>query len=599
MFKKDTSYNSALTREKSTQKTTGVINRVFSFVESLRVSDRILYKIVILASIVSLAWLLVSVNSALLVRVPDRGGALTEGIIGTPRFVNPIIAVTPADRDLVSLVYSGIMKLGPEGTLVPDLAESLTISEDGLVYNIVLRENITFHDGTRLTTDDVVFTISQLQDPAIKSPLRASWEGIVLEHISDTEFNIVLSEPYAPFIENLTVGILPKHIWEFATAEQFPFSQHNSEPIGSGPYEIEKIVRNASGIPESYVLKPFEDFYTDVPKIASLRLHFYSNQSQLLEAFTQGEVDASAGLNKDTLADLETREVTYDTHTTPLPRTFALFFNQNEAPVFRDEAVRLALAEVVDREAIISQVFGGYGEAITSPIPPGFGVSVEKRGGTSSTTGSGLASFDEARDILRNAGWKVNEETGHWEKAIEDEATLVLSFSISTINTPEFGEIAELLKIQWESLGAIVDIKKFEQSDLTQSVIRPREYDTLLFGTDVGRELDFFSFWHSSQRNDPGLNVALYANITTDSILTEARTTNSFADREDAFIRFAQEIENETPAVFLFVPSFVYVVKPDVALVTLTGVAHPSERFSNISRWYIETESVWDIFEGN
>ena len=563
-------------------------DRIFSFIDTLSAGDRFVLRVVLLTFIVSLVWFFYSVNAASLTSEPVRGGSLSEGIVGTPRFVNPVLAVTQADRDVVSLVYAGLMRLGPDGKLEPDLAESVTISSDGLTYNIILKDNIHFHDGTPLTVDDVIFTISRVQDEGLKSPLLASWQGVFTEQISERELNIVLPEPYAPFIENLTLGILPAHIWEFATNEEFPFSQYNSEPIGAGPYEIVRINRNASGIPESYILTPSRPSHYTSPRIETLELHFYSSEEKLVEAFRRREVASVAGLSPESLAAIS--DIPAVQYVAPLPRTFALFFNQNEEPLFRDIAVRKALDMVVDRDAIIEQALMGHGLPIHTPIPPQFGISEAEQ-----ATSSNAESYDRARDTLRNAGWKVNEETGRWEKNIDDNL-FELTFSIATVNTPVFTTTAALLKSQWEELGVVVDIKQFEPSDLTQTVIRPRKYDALLFGTVVGRELDFYSFWHSSQRNDPGLNVALYANITTDSILTEARTTNNFSDREAAYARFSKEVTAEVPAIFLYVPTFTYVQSPNVANVGLTGIANPSERFSNINQWYIESENVWPIF---
>lgn len=568
------------------------IDRYFSFIEQRGSFDRALFKILLVVFVVSVTVLLVRANEDLLVETPKDGGELTEGIVGTPRFVNPTLAVTNADRDLVSLIYSGVMRLGTDGTLEEDLAKSLTISDDGLVYNIVLNDNARFHDGTPVLADDVITTIARVQDPAIKSPLRASWEGVVTEKLGEHELNIVLPEPYAPFIENLTLGILPRHIWESATAEEFPFSQYNSEPIGSGAYQIERINRTTSGIPESYVLVPYDEYYGEEPNIALLRLNFYPSESKLYEALTGGFIDAAGGLSKERLLDLEESGTEYTAHSTPLPRTFALFFNQNEQPVFRDRSVRRALEAALDRTMLVDEVFVGHATPITTPLPPGFGISAPEKISATST----LAGLEEARDILRSGGWKLNEETGVWEKK-SGEATISLTFSIATVNSNDFEVVAEYLKSTWEDLGAVVDVKKFEQSDLTQTVIRPRKYDALLFGTEVGRELDLYSFWHSSQRNDPGLNVALYANITTDSILAEARTTNNFEDREDAYVRFVEEVNAEVPAIFLFVPTYTYVFTTPVTGVSLRGVAHGSERFSSIENWHTETESVWSIFK--
>jgi peptide/nickel transport system substrate-binding protein len=563
------------------------IDRVFGFIEALPSSDRFLLKTAIGIFFGALIWFGFTLNALFLYDIPSYGGTLREGIVGTPRFINPILAVTTADQDLSTLVYAGLMKLDANGNLVPSIAQSVTVSDDGLVYNVVLRDDVSFHDGVPLTTDDVVFTVERTQDPALKSPLRASWEGVAMEQISAHEMNFVLPEAYAPFIENLTLGILPKHIWGNATTEELPFSQYNSEPIGAGPYEVTDIKRNSSGIPASYELTAYDDYFAGTPKIKTLLLNFYPTEDALVGAFTRKEIESAGGLSPASLTRLADAGVPVSYMNTPLPRTFTIFFNQNETPVFRDAAARKALGIAVDRDNIVKQALGGYGIAITTPIPPGFSTVVEPS--TASST------LDDARAALRDGGWRFNEESSLWEKTTDD-GTLTLQFSISTSNAPVFQHTAELLKERWGELGVPVTIKQFEQSDLTQTVIRPRKYDALLFGTVVGRELDFFSFWHSSQRNDPGLNVALYANITTDALLSEARRTGSPEDRAEIHQKFVKEVQEEMPAIFLYVPTYTYASASKVQNVSLTGIARGSERLSTIDEWYIEKDSVWQFF---
>ncbi len=234
-----------------------LISSFFAYLERLPVGDRFFLKVTLLALFAFSIWFLIAVSMGSQIQIASRGGNLTEGVVGTPRFVNPVLAVTRADKDLSALIYEGLMRLGPEGTLVPNVAESVTVSDDGLTYNVVLRKDVEFQDGTPLTSLDVIFTVGKIQEASLASPLRPSFDGVTVEQIGEHELNFVLPEPYAPFIENLTFGILPQHIWKDATNEEFPFSQRNSEPIGSGPYQVDKINRNASGIPEEYILRSF------------------------------------------------------------------------------------------------------------------------------------------------------------------------------------------------------------------------------------------------------------------------------------------------------------------------------------------------------
>lgn len=522
------------------------------------------------------------------VDVPTVGGAFIEGIVGTPRFVNPVLAVTRADRDLTALIYDGLMALGKDGVLVPNIAESVTISEDGLTYNVLLKNSVTFHDGVPLTAHDVAFTIGRIQDPLLASPLRASFDGVTIEEVGDYEVNFILPEAYSPFIENLTFGILPQHIWKDAGSEEFPFSQHNSEPIGSGPYAVDKIIRNASGIPETYVLKANAEYHIHAPKIERFELHFFPTEEKLTQAFVKGLIDSVVGVDPKDISAYGLVAETHHLERIPLPRTFALFINQNKSPALRDSTARKALDVAIDRKGLIESVLGGYGNALTNPIPTGFGVVV-------SSTNTPAYNIENARDILKGGGWKFNAEKQIWEKEIEKTLT-PLTFSIATVNNSAFEATAEFLRNSWEQLGVSVTIKQFEQSDLTQAIIRPRDYETLLFGIQLGRSLDYYSFWHSSQRNDPGLNIALYANITTDSILSELRRNTNKEAYSEAITTFAGELSKEVPAIFLYAPELLYIFPNRVIGATFTGVGEPHERFSDVYDWYIETESVWPAF---
>jgi peptide/nickel transport system substrate-binding protein len=565
-----------------------IIDRVFAFIESRKPFDRLLLKVSLLVFVLSLGVYLTQINQSYLALVPHRGGSLHEGIVGTPRFVNPLLAVTPADKDVAALVYAGLMKLGPEGTLINDMAESVTMSADGLTYSIALKNNLTFHDGTPVTSDDVIFTIARIEDPALKSPLLASWEGVTLERVSDRELNMVLEKPYAPFIENLTLGILPKHIWEDASPDAFPFSQYNSEPIGSGPYKIERVVRSTSGIPESYTLVPFEAYALGTPKIARIMLSFYQNEEVLISDWKRGEITSAGGLSHKSIAELGDISGSHTLRKVPLPRTFAVFFNQNEAPLFRDHTVREVLSLITDRAPIISEVLDDHGYPIAGPLPPTEDQSTTPESPNAST-------LDTAKNKLRDGGWKFDGSVNRWKKTIGGVDT-ELAFTLATANTETLERTAEILKSEWEEIGVSVTVQKYEQVDLTQTVIRPRKFDALLFGTVAGRERDFYPFWHSSQRNDPGLNIALYANLTTDTILTDARTTLSYEERMQKNQIFADELMKDTPAIFLYAPAYIYLLPNTVRDVAQKGIAEPYERFASSNNWYIETESVWKFF---
>lgn len=571
------------------------ISHLIETIELAPTSDRLVLRLLLFIGIGTGIFLLLSFNESAMRLVPGHGGTLTEGIVGTPRFVNPALAITRADRDATALVYSGLMRLAPDGELVPELAESITVSDDGLTYNIVLRRDARFHDGTPLTSRDVAFTIQLIQDPDLKSPLRGNWSDVTVEVIGEYELNVVLSEPYAPFIENFTLGIMPQHVWSELPIEQLPFSQHNTAPIGSGPFEIARVQRDSAGLIDGYTLRPADEHWSD-PRLASIELRFFENEDTLAEAFADGAIMSTTHLPPQVAASLprETAHIIEE----PLPRIFGLFLNQNRSPALRDAAARAALSAAIDREAVIDIALAGFGVPTTRPVL--FPTSTVPLAATSTpeiATSSATATLPQlarAEELLREGGWAMND-VGVWEKRIDGQ-DVELAFTISTSNEPLFTTVAEEVAAQYRALGVEVTLEQYEQSGLVQSVIRTRDFESLLFGIDLNRAQDLYPFWHSSQQNDPGLNIAQYANITVDDLLEKARAEQDRSARIATTLEAAAIITEEAPAIFLFVPTLTYAVDPVLVIPPIANLGTPSDRFMNAADWYTRTSRVWPIF---
>jgi len=560
------------------------LDRLMSIVRSFSVTEKFLFLIFSIVFIISSLSLLYSVNKSFLTEIPDYGGSLIEGVIGSPRFINPILSSSEIDRDLTTLVYSGLMKADLNGDLIPDIAESYTVSNDGLEYIFKIKNNITFHDGVKLTVDDIVFTIEKAQDPLLKSPRGINWIGVIAEKIDNYTVIFSLKQPYAPFIQNTTIGILPKHIWKDATIEEFPFSKYNTDPIGTGPYKVESISYTDSGLPRFYNLVSFNKYSLGKPYIKKINIKSYQNEKEIIDAYKNGEIESLHSISPKQLPSLKNgRE---EVLLSPLPRIFGVFFNQNVAPVLVYKEVRQALDVGADKQFIVDQILDGYGQTIDSPVPV--------KNMTESSTSTPTKKTEDAKNILIKAGWKQND-SGIFEKK-EKKGTTKLSFSISTGNAPELKEAAFLLQKQWQMIGAEVEVKIFEIGDLNQNVIKTRKYDALLFGTIIGRDLDLYPFWHSSNRNSPGLNIAMYANVKADKILESIRKTSDKTERKNLLESFNKEIKNDIPAVFTYSPYFIYIVPDKVKNVNLGSLTNPGERFVDVSKWYIETSDVWQIF---
>ncbi len=573
----------------SPRKNSGLIDGLLRRIELVPASDRLILRVlffVVIGSLIATLFIFNRDNTSL---VATRGGVIKEAILGTPRFVNPSLAITRADQDVTSLIYSGLMKISDNGDLVPDLAKSITVSEDGLTYNIIVRDDARFHDGKPVTAKDVAFTIQLIQNQDLKSPLRGNWADVVVEEISEYEINIVLEEAYAPFIENFTLGIMPAHLWSNLPIEQMPFSQLNTEPVGSGSFFIKTANRDATGLISSYELAAFRE-NPESAKITAFEVKFYPNESDILDALASGDADSSAYISNENLSLLDSDD--FRIIESPLPRVFGLFFNQNRSAVLLDDAVRSALSAAIDRDELIDIALSGHGVPIFAPTLKNVS-ELESENGTGELRAT--SSVAQAREILTDGGWTQNS-VGLWSKEI-DNAETTLSITVRTSNTPLFGAVLDAVVADWKEVGIDVSAEQFEQTGLVQSVIRPRDFQALLFGLDMSRSYDLYPFWHSSQKDDPGLNIAQYTNLSVDELLGTARTTQDKNERLRIFEEASKIITEENPAVFLFQPNFTYVVSNRVTMPLVANIGKPSDRFSNTLEWHTKSDTLWPVFQ--
>lgn len=548
-------------------------------VASLSLRDRLIVYVFLGAAFASIAFWGWSTYLSFTKPVADQGGHYIEGMVSQPRYINPILSQTSdADAALSKLIYASLFTTGSQGLPEKSLASDYSIAEDGKLITVYLKTGVHFHDGEELTAEDVVFTIRAIQDPAYKSPLRNNWLGV--EVSAPEQYTVVFSlkKPYFGFLENLTLGILPKHLWESIPADRFTLADYNLlQPIGAGPYRFQDIDKDADGNVLSYHVEAFEDYFDGRPFIDRITFRFYSDEESLIAAFNHQEI---MGMYSVTTRQVETlsskrrplvREMA-------LPRLFAVFLNTNKSVALAYDEVRQALSLATDRQSILEKILNNKALSATGPILPfmfGFVASGEQS-----------FNIDEANKILDEKGWQRGQD------GIRSKNSVPLRFSLSTPDWPELVATADILKEEWRKLGAEVEIKVLSQADLYQTVIRPREYDALLFGQGSMLDPDPYSFWHSSQKADPGLNLAFFEDKRVDEILTEARETLDQGKRAALYKEFQEIIRREHPAIFLYSPAYLSVISDKVQGFALQSLNTPADRFSDVTKWYIETKRV-------
>jgi len=542
----------------------------------LKLSEKFLLHILSLLLIGILISLFIIWNKGMVISSPRTGGTINEGVIGTPRFINPMFAERDVDRDLTSLIYSGLLRRTSKGNLIPDLAKEYEVSEDGTKYTFTLKENLSFHDGRPLTADDVVFTIESIQNGYTKSIEQRNWVDVFVEKINDDTIQFILPDAYSPFVQNLTIGILPKHVWSRTSPEDMLFDNSNLDPIGSGPFMLKSIKKSSSKDTELYSLVLFEDFSLGQPYLEKINFYFYEDQEAVFDAYERGEIDS-------TIFNVDSNKSNSITRS----ENIALFLNQGKAPILAKDYIREALNIAINKDDLVSEIFNGNAEPLSGPIPR----QISPIQYIDEVGGGDEGGDEEVSSILEDAGWEMNE-LGLYEYDGE-----TIQFTISTNDKETFLKTGTYIETNLRELGFDATLEVYEENDLIQKVIRPRSFQVLLFGTVINQGLDMYGFWHSSQRNDPGVNITQYTNIDVDSLVSKLRTEQDEDNRTELYTKFEAEIRKDIPAVFLYARKFNYTSPPDLIINTPLSAVYSSERFSMVHTWHKEIDEVWSIFK--
>ncbi len=514
---------------------------------------------------------------------PSFGGTYSEGLAGEPRYINPVIAQTQTDKDISKLVYSGLYKYDGEGKLVPDLAESDIQFGDGTkVYVVKMKPNLKWHDGQAVTADDVVFTVQLLQNQDYKSPLRKLWQNIQIEKVDDLTVKFTNSDVSSPFVSNLTLGILPKHIWSGIAVNNFYLAKQNLEPVGSGPYFVKEINKTVNGSVRSVSLESYSNYQAGKPYIEKINLKFYQNNDEMLSAFHTKEIDAIGftPFSQKVFADLNKSSI----HITQLPlyQYQAVFFNQNNNPkVLGDKSVRTALAQGFDRSSFIKDVYDGLALPANTPILPG------QIGYNPDAQDVNEFNAAQAEQTLDAAGWAKDPQTG-----LRSKGGQPLKFTVTTNDFVLNVKSAEVLQSQWKKIGADVNVNVVPTTDL-ENALRSRNYETMLFAESTGYDPDPFVFWHSSQSQNPGFNLSQYKSTIGDQLITAARSTFDPNSRYQKYFDFQNLFLQDLPAIILDQSAYVYEMRQDLKGMDIKYIASAQDRFYDVNHWYLTTKRSW------
>ncbi len=535
----------------------------------------------ILLSLTSV-WQLVSLNHDFQTIMPIPGGIYNEGILGTLTNVNPIYATGAVDTSLSKLIFAGLLTYNSQNLLVGDLATGYSVDSTGTIYTLKLKPNLTWQDGKPLTASDVAFTFDTIQNPEAQSPLYSSWQGITVSEINPLTVQFKLPNPLASFPYNLTVGIIPKHILGSLNPTDLrsaPFNTNN--PIGAGAFSwsaIEVSGNTPQNAVEQIGLVPYSNFNLGKPKLREFIVHAYASKSQLIAAFTSGQLSAVAGL--DSVPPAIAKMSGVHVHSLILTAgTYVFFKTQND--ILSDVNIRRALVYAANPKAIIAKL--GYSTlAVNEPLLIGQLAYNPKYAQSTDD-------LSQAEAILNADGWVLGKGGYRFKNGQK------LEFNLVTTDTPENRMVVGMLKDQWMKAGAQLD-PLYESADTYATTLNEHSYDATLNGISIGNDPDVFVYWDNTQY-DPrsaNLNLSEYNSSSASSALEEGRTRLDPALRTIKYQPFLADWQKDAPALGLYQPRVIYITNGNLFGLGDSEINGQQNRFNNVMNWEILSTGVTD-----
>ena len=508
------------------------------------------------------------------------GGVYVEGVIGNISTLNPLLAASEPEQAVSRLLFSSLYNYDVTGALHTDLAESMTVKDDK-VYTIKLR-NAVWHDGKKLTAEDVVYTINLIKNPQVRSPLRVNWLDISARAIDDSTVEFMLPAVYAGFSHALTFPVIPKHILQTVSPSSMREADFSSNPVGSGPFAVKRVQTSESTSSTDVVrMEPNTKYYGAVSTLSRLELRAYGNESLLVKAVNSGEVSAASGLSLSAADNIKSKQ--YSTKHWLLNKGVYLLMN-NRSQTLQDARVRQALRYATDTSSIRATV----GDNVARLDTPILQSQIAQK-----LPAAPDYSLDKAKALLKEAGWTYNQ--GQWKG--KDGRPLAVAVTTSS-GRDEYKKIVDALKQQWSKLGVDVQLREIDTNSTTtsfvQSVLQPRDYDALLYELELGADPDVFAYWHSSQASASGYNFANYSNRTVDNDLVGGRSRTNSALRAAKYIQFVNQWLNDAPAIGLYQSVGSYVLNNGASIVEPRGSLNTmNDRYADVTTWSTGKASVY------
>lgn len=516
----------------------------------------------------------VQLRRSTLVDSPKPGGVYIEGMVGEVNNLNPLFVNGSVDNSVNRLIFNGLVRYDTRGRIAPDLAKSWRVADDGQKYIFTLKDDITWHDGEPFTASDVVFTVQAIQNPLTRSNLFSNWNGITVTSQGNNTVTFELPGSFAPFLNALTLPILPEHLLKDIDSARLRTASFNASPIGTGPFQFQAL-RTGQTNNRQIELTKNNNYFRGSPKLDRFIIRLYENANDLSTALKNREITAAVDLNSDVLADFET-DNSIRIETMPLNSGVYAFF-KTTSPLLKDTTVRQALVKAINRQAIL-QVFESRYAPLKTPLLPSQ-LGFDKR--YSQTT-----NIAESEKILDKKGWKKGDD------GVRQKGSQKLAYSLVTVDNPEYKTVATNLKEQWSEIGVDINIEYLTPDQLQQSAIAAHLYDILLYSISIGQDPDVYAYWHSSQIKTGGVNFSEWSSPLADTSLDIGRTRYDNVLRQARYKTFMNEWLRGAPAVALYQPRFNYAYHQNARGFVSFPADSPAERLTNVQEWTVNTRLV-------
>lgn len=539
---------------------------------------------VVAVTIVIVALLLLSQQPVSVPFLPEAapGGIYTEALIGSMGRLNPMLDWNnPADRDVNRLIFSGLIRFDSRGLPQPDLAESWGVSSDGTLYNFTIRPNAVWHDGQPVTSDDVIFTVELIKSGGSLFPqdIKDLWTQVEIKKFDDKTFQCRLAEPFAPFLDYVTFGVLPKHLLESVPPDQLASAEFNLKPVGTGPYKFDSLLINEGRI-SGVVLKVNEAYYLPRAYIEQVVFRYYPDAASAFDAYKQGEALGVSQITADIL-DAALKEPQLSVYTSRLPQMGLVFLNLNNPSVsfLQSEKVRRALLLGINRSAIVSHILRGQAVIADGPILPGSWAYYEEIERLEYDPDAAVSLLKDEGYVIPAGGGDVRAKDGQF-----------LSFTLTHPNDEIHTQIAQAIQADWALIGVKADLQAVTYDSLVNDFLAPRNYQAALADLNTLRtpDPDPYLFWHQSEATG-GQNYSQWNNRSASEYIETARIETDFESRLRLYRNFQVTFTKDMPSLPLFYPVYSYGVDAQVQGVQVAPMYDTSDRLALINQWYLVT----------